>query len=71
MELFKRMMIKRKESIENQIRFIKSKSSVTEYDIGMLTILEEELSCRIVELGLLDEHRVMQTYSTKTEGGHI
>lgn len=56
MDLFERRSKKRYDSVENNIRYIKSKGDdMTSYDKGMLQALEEELSCRTVELGLYNE----------------
>lgn len=55
MDLFKRRMKKRKGTIENHIRYLKEKSQLTEYERGALQILEDENSCRTVELQLFEE----------------
>lgn len=55
MELFKRRIRKRLETIENNIRYLKNKSQLTDYEKGALQILEEEKSCRTVEMRLFNE----------------
>lgn len=55
MELFKLRIRKRKETIENHIRYLKEKPQLTEYERGALQILEDENSCRAVEMKLFKE----------------
>lgn len=55
MELFKRRMKKRKETVENHIRYLKEKPQLTEYERGALQILEDENSCRAVEIQIFNE----------------